>query len=94
MSSFDKILPLIRWAIPHAVIDITDTNLSMSYLLICISSCELVGVSWVSLDADICASAATRTTLLSMLIPGLQSDSEDGLLLPSLECHSCSFHLR
>ena len=49
----------------------------MSHLLMCVSPCELVGVSWVSLDADICASAVTKTLLLSMLIPGLQCDSED-----------------
>ena len=48
----------------------------MSHLLMCVSPCELVGVGWVSLDADICASAI-RTSLLSMLIPGLQCDSED-----------------
>ena len=79
-SSFDKTLPLIRWAIQYPIIDSTDTNLSMSHLLMCVTSCGLVGVGWVSLDADICASAAsaTRTTLLFMLISGLQCDSEDG----------------
>ena len=49
----------------------------MTHLLMCVSSCGLSGICWASLDADICASAATRTTLLSMFISGLQCDSED-----------------
>ena len=57
----------------------------MTHLLICVSSCGLSGVGWVSLDADICASAI-RTTLLSMLISGLQRDSE--VLISGLQCDS------
>ena len=69
-SSFDKTL-----SYNTTIID----TYQYHNLLICVPSCRLSGICWASLDADICDSAASaiRTTLLSMLISGLQCDSED-----------------
>ena len=63
-SSFDKTL-----SYKTTIIDTTDTcTYQYHNLLICISSWELSGFCWASLDADICSPATTRTTLLSMFI--------------------------
>ena len=69
-SSFDKTL-----SYNTTIIDTTDTY-QYHNLLICVPSCRLSGICWASLDADTCDSA-TRTTLLTMLIPGLQCNRED-----------------
>ena len=74
VTSFDQTLPN---TIPQLLMLTYINDGIMTHLPICVSPWGLRGFCWVSLGADFCVSAATRTTLLSMLIAGLQCDSED-----------------